>query len=93
MIKKTLSIAWTAGNDSYHLQQVRKNHPEPEYLNALAQAIQQVKPDTCFREAMRQAITVDEYTVGVLGGQQLGKRTRTILEAQPDAPMSPNRKR
>lgn len=82
MIKKSISIAWTAGNDSYHLQQARQNHSEPEYLNALAQAIQEVKPGTCFRDAMRQAITVDEYTVGVLGGQELGKRTRAILEDQ-----------
>ncbi|MBF8677367.1 hypothetical protein [Pseudomonas fulva] len=84
MIKKTLSFAWTAGSDSYHLQQARKNHSEPEYLNALAQAIQDVKPDTCFRDAMRQAITVDEYTVGVLSGQELGKRTRAILDAQSE---------
>lgn len=83
MIKKTLSFAWSAGSDSYHLQQARQNYPEPEYLNALAHAIQEVKPDTCFRDAMRQAITVDEYTVGVLGGQELGKRTRAILETQP----------
>jgi hypothetical protein len=34
---------------------------------------------------MRQAITVDDYTVGVLGGQELGRRTREILEAQPEA--------
>ncbi|HBP5426618.1 TPA: hypothetical protein L6B64_07175 [Pseudomonas aeruginosa] len=83
MIKKTLSFAWSAGSDSYHLQQARQNYPEPEYLNALAHAIQEVKPDTCFRDAMRQAITVDEYTVGVLSGQELGKRTRAILEIQP----------
>lgn len=82
MIKKTVSIAWTAGGDSYHLQQARKKLSEPEYLNALAQAIQDIKPGTCFRDAMRQAITVDEYTVGVLGGQKLGKRTRAILEDQ-----------
>lgn len=84
MLKKSISIAWTAGNDSYHLQQARENYSEPEYLNALAQAIQEVKPDTCFREAMRHAITVDEYTVGVLGGQELGKRTRAILQAQTE---------
>ncbi|QTD32701.1 hypothetical protein [Pseudomonas fluorescens] len=84
MIRKSASIAWTAGNDSYHLQRARQNHLEPEYLNALAQAIQEVKPGTCFRDAMRQAITVDEYTVGVLGGQELGKRTRAILEAKPE---------
>ncbi|WP_095151284.1 hypothetical protein [Pseudomonas sp. Irchel s3b5] len=89
MIKKTVSIAWTAGCDSYHLQQARKKFSEPEYLNALAQAIQDVKPDTCFRDAMRQAITVDEYTVGVLGGQELGKRTRAILEAQALPTISP----
>jgi hypothetical protein len=85
MIKKTFSFAWTAGNDSYHLQKARQSFPERDYLNALAEAIRDVKPDTCFREAMRQAITVDEYTVGVLGGQELGKRTRAILEGQPAA--------
>lgn len=82
MIGKSVSFAWSAGNDSYHLQQARQQFPEPDYLNALAQAIQQVKPEVCFREAMREAIIVDEYTVGVLGGQQLGKRTREILEQQ-----------
>lgn len=84
MLKKTASIAWQAGKDSYHLQQARRKYAEPDYLNALAQAIQEVKPGTCFRDAMRQAITVDEYTVGVLGDQELGKRTRAILEAQPE---------
>lgn len=83
MINKTISIAWSAGNDSYHLQQARQKFSESEYLNALALAIQEVKPGTNFRNAMSQAITVDEYTVGVLGGQKLGKRTREILEAQP----------
>lgn len=83
MNKKTMSFAWCAGNDSYHLQQARQNYSESEYLNALAQAIQEVKPGTSFRNAMSQAITVDEYTIGVLGGQKLGKRTRTILESQP----------
>jgi hypothetical protein len=90
MIKKTLSTAWIAGNDSYHLQKARQSFPERDYLNALAQAIHDVKPDTCFREAMRQAITVDEYTVGVLGGQELGKRTRAILEAQTEQFPIPN---
>lgn len=85
MIRKSASTGWSALKDSYHLQQARENFSEPEYLNALAQAIQDVKPGTCFRDAMRQAITVDEYTVGVLGGQELGKRTRAILEAQPVA--------
>ncbi len=85
MIRKSAFTGWSALKDSYHLQQARQNHPEPDYLNALAQAIQEVKPETCFREAMRQAITVDEYTVGVLGNQELGKRTRAILEAQPNA--------
>ncbi|GFM67579.1 hypothetical protein G9Q84_16365 [Pseudomonas sp. P7] len=85
MLKKATSIAWQAGKDSYHLQQARLKHSEPDYLNALAQAIQDVKPGTCFRDAMRQAITVDDYTVGVLGGQELGRRTREILEAQPEA--------
>ncbi|MGF6398428.1 hypothetical protein ABH905_002094 [Pseudomonas frederiksbergensis] len=28
MIKKTLSFAWTAGNDSYYLQQARQSFPE-----------------------------------------------------------------
>ncbi|RMP34200.1 hypothetical protein ALO95_200328 [Pseudomonas syringae pv. antirrhini] len=85
MIRKSAFTGWSALKDSYHLQQARQNHSEPDYLNALAQAIQEVKPETCFREAMRQAITVDEYTVGVLGNQELGKRTRAILEAQPNA--------
>jgi hypothetical protein len=84
MISKSASTGWSALKDSYHLQQARQNFSEPDYLNALAQAIQDVKPETCFRDAMRQAITVDEYTVGVLGGQELGKRTRAILEAQTE---------
>ena len=46
------------------------NFPEPEYINALAQAIQEVKPEACYREAMREANIVDEYTVGVLGSQE-----------------------
>ncbi|MDV7211462.1 hypothetical protein [Azotobacter beijerinckii] len=82
MIRKSVSFAWSAGKDSYHLQQARQKFPEPDYLNALAQAIHEVKPEACFREAMREAITIDEYTVGVLGGQELGKRTREILEEQ-----------
>lgn len=85
MIKKTLSFAWTAGNDSYHLQKARQSFPERDYLNALAEAIHDVRPDACFGEAMRHAISVDEYTVGVMGGQELGRRTRAILEAQPSA--------
>lgn len=83
MIRKSVSFAWSAGKDSYHLQQARQQNPEPDYLNALAQAVQKVKPGTCFREAMREAIIIDEYTVGVLGGQELGKLTREILEDQP----------
>ncbi|WP_109421330.1 hypothetical protein [Pseudomonas aeruginosa] len=83
MIRKSASTGWSALKDSYHLQQARQNFPEPDYLNALAQAIQEVKPETCFRDAMREAIAIDDYTVGVLGGQELGKRTRAILEALP----------
>ncbi|MEE4086397.1 hypothetical protein [Pseudomonas viridiflava] len=87
MISKSASTGWSALKDSYHLQQARENFSEPGYLNALARAIQDVIPGTCFRDAMRQAITVDEYTVGVLG-QELGKRTRAILEDQPaDVPV------
>ncbi|CUI82137.1 hypothetical protein ACOTC8_20735 [Achromobacter xylosoxidans] len=85
MIRKSVSTGWSALKDSYHLQQARQNFPEPEYLNALAQAIQDVKPGLCFRAAMREAIAVDDYAVGVLGGQELGKRTRAILEAQSAA--------
>ncbi|MBA1376688.1 hypothetical protein [Pseudomonas brassicacearum] len=79
MIRKSAFTGWSAPKDSYHLQQTRENFSEPDYLNALAQSIQDVKPSTCFRDAMLQAITVDKYT---LGGQELGKRTRAILEAQ-----------
>jgi len=85
MIRKSAFTGWSALKDSYHLEQARENFSEPDYLNALAQAIQDVKPGTCFRDAMRQAITVDEYTVGALGGQELGKRTRAILEDQAAA--------
>ncbi len=85
MIRKSASTGWSALKDSYHLQQARQNLPEPDYLNALAQAIQEVKPETCFRDTMREAIAIDDYTLGVLGGQELGKRTRAILEALPVA--------
>ena len=82
MISKSAHVGWSAMNDSYHLQQARQRFPERDYLNALAQAVQEVKPDLCFRAAMREAIAIDDYTVGALGGQKLGHRTRTILEAQ-----------
>ncbi len=46
MISKSASTGWSALKDSYHLQQARQNFAEPDYLNALAQAIQVVKPET-----------------------------------------------
>lgn len=70
MVGKYVSFAWSAGKDSYHLQQTRQQFPESEYINALAQAIQEVKPEACYREAMRKANIVDEHTVGVLGSQE-----------------------
>ena len=80
MITKSANVGWSAMNDSYHLQQVRKRFPERDYLNALAQAVQEAKPALCFRAAMREAIAIDDYTVGALAGQKLGCRTRAILE-------------
>ena len=46
MISKSASTGWSAFKDSYNLQRARENLSEPDYLNALAQAIQDVKPET-----------------------------------------------
>lgn len=50
MIRKSAFTGWSALKDSYHLQQARESFSEPDYLNALAQSIQDVKPGTCFRD-------------------------------------------
>lgn len=82
MSKNPVNIVWAAGNDAYHLQHSRDHYPSSDYFQALAQVIQEDHPSFTYAEAMREAVAVDSYTVGVLSGQQVGKRTHDRLKAQ-----------
>jgi hypothetical protein len=83
MSKKTpVNIVWAAGKDAYHLQRSRDHYPTSDYFQALVQVIQEDHPSLSYAEAMREAVAIDSYTVGVLSSQQVGRRIHDRLMAQ-----------
>jgi hypothetical protein len=82
MSKNPINVVWAAGSDAYHLQSSRDHYSPSDYFQALAQVIQEDNSSISYAEAMREAVAVDSYTVGVLSGQQVGKRVHDRLKAQ-----------
>jgi len=82
MSKNPVNIVWAAGSDAYHLQRSREHYSAPDYFHVLAQVIQEDRPSLSYPEAMREAVAIDAYTVGVLSDQQVGKRVHDRLKAQ-----------